>query len=331
MNKKKDITNQKTRACTRTHTHTHTHTLYLTSLKLYTPLSHTQLKMSKDPNILYSITHDIHETPACDIPDLQEATVYKRPSVSIKSPYVADIFYFCKEENCEYEALAHTPSLGCCGLCDKDSTVLVVKSANKDAKCDYVIYLSIVRSSSPETNTIVATHPKLAEKCVESALRRGMFSWMGGKADMLKKEYSLKIPGAVDSRFDFCGVDGNNVPFILEVKSVPLVLHNTDGTNTAYFPEGYRKKKGDVVSERALKHVRELEWLKLNNPEQRYILCFVVQRDDIIEFTTSITDPEYKMAVKKAHNNGVEIFAVSVKWYKNGTGYLANDSLPLRL
>ena len=53
------------------------------------------------------------------------------------------------------------------------------------------------------------------------------------------------------SRFDFLGIDKNNQYFILEVKSVPLCK---DGVS--YFPEGYRKKKNDVISPRALKHIQ---------------------------------------------------------------------------
>jgi DNA-binding sugar fermentation-stimulating protein len=262
---------------------------------------------------------------------LREATIVKRPSSSIKSPYVADIFYFSKEENCEYEALAHTPSLGCCGLCEKNCNVIVAKSSNPSSKCEFVIYLSIIpHPSSPALSTIVGTHPRLAEKCVETGLKNGLFSWMYGKVQKMKSQCTIKIEGEVDSRFDFSGVDGNNVPFILEVKSVPLAIQNTDGTKIAYFPDGYRKKKGDVVSERALKHVRELEILKLrSNQSARSILCFVVQRNDVVGFRTAITDPEYKMAVRKAHANGVEVFAICVKWTKSGHGYLVNDNLPL--
>jgi len=263
---------------------------------------------------------------------LKEAIIVKRPSVSIKSPYVADIVlcnsntYQTTDEEPKV-MLAHSPSLGCSGLCEKNSRVVVGKSPNKESKCEYVIYLSIL-----ENGTIVATHPKLAERCVEFALTHAHFSWIRGETmPIIKRETKIKIDGFVDSRFDFSGMDGNGVSFILEVKSVPMVITHCDGTKTAYFPEGYRKKNTDVISERALKHVRELEWLKQNNPTQRFILCFVVQRNDVCGFRTSITDPMYKLAVKQAHNNGVEIFAICIKWTIDGFSYLINDSLPIEL
>lgn len=271
---------------------------------------------------LYSISTD---TQPCE---LREAKIWKRPSSIIKSPYVADIV-FNLDTTEEYEALAHTPSLGCGGLCETGASVIIGKSTNPDAKCEYVIYMSILFYSNGN-ETVVATHPKLAERCVECGLKSGAFSWMGETVP--KREVHIKIGEHVDSRFDFSGIDRSGTPFILEVKTVPLVILNTnDGTKTAYFPDGYRKKKGDVVSERALKHVRELQWLKQNYPTQRFILCFVVQRDDVCQFRTAITDPEYKIAVKTAHNHGVEIYAISVKWTKTGDAYLVNDNLPLDL
>ena len=58
-----------------------------------------------------------------ELPQLYKAVVVKRPSLKIKSPFVADIQF--KQQDDTY--LAHTPSLGCCGLADKDANVLMIK------------------------------------------------------------------------------------------------------------------------------------------------------------------------------------------------------------
>ena len=50
---------------------------------------------------------------------IYETTIVKRPSAFCKTPYVADI------EINGIPAMAHTPALGCCGLSDKDSQVMV--------------------------------------------------------------------------------------------------------------------------------------------------------------------------------------------------------------
>ena len=73
-----------------------------------------------------------------ELPQLYKAVVVKRPSLKIKSPFVADIQF--KQQDDTY--LAHTPSLGCCGLADKGSTVWVRKLESKNTKCSYQIMLS---------------------------------------------------------------------------------------------------------------------------------------------------------------------------------------------
>ena len=64
--------------------------------------------------------------------------VLKRPSKNIKSPYVADVLV-----NDEEEALAHSPSLGCCGLADTDANVLMTENKNKNTKTKYKIEFTI--------------------------------------------------------------------------------------------------------------------------------------------------------------------------------------------
>ena len=66
------------------------------------------------------------------------ATIEKRPSVAIKSPYVADA-----TTNEGEKVLIHTPSLGCCGLAEKDATMLCSKITNDIAKCSYRAELSL--------------------------------------------------------------------------------------------------------------------------------------------------------------------------------------------
>ena len=132
-----------------------------------------------------------------------------------------------------------------------------------------------------------------------------------------------------NSRFDFGGIDNNNKYFVLEVKNVPLADYadcdnksrktmNFDNINPlhkiSYFPDGYRKKKNEVVSERALKHINELEFLT-NSKIIRPIICYVIQRTDSSSFQASNLDPIYKNAFNNAFNKEIEIFALLL----NGT------------
>ena len=133
----------------------------------------------------------------------------------------------------------------------------------------------------------------------------------------------------------------------MEIKNVPLadyvdvskkdrknyteLINNADfNDKIAYFPDGYRKNKGAVVSPRALKHIQELQEL-VEPGKQRAILCFVIQRDDASSFQTSNLDPTYKAAVKEAYENGVEINVLQLKWTMNGECYFIRNDLPINL
>ena len=239
---------------------------------------------------------------------LLKAKVVKRPSATCKSPYVADIMLCDEEYNSETIFMAHAPSLGCSGMVARDKYVYVIKNENmkKDAKCEYTIYIA-----HDENDNIVGVHPKVAEKLIHSTLHNNiMFS--------LKNLNSITPEVKIDdSRFDFVVYDKNNIKTIIEVKNVPLVHSNV----VSYFPEGYRKKKGEPVSPRAVKHIKSLAQLKRDNGNNiRCIMFYVIQRNDSMIFEPSDTDPIYKEAFYEAVDAGVEIYPCKYVWdIKNAT------------
>ena len=275
------------------------------------------------------------------IENLTEGTVIKRPSAYIKTPYVADIL----EINEKKSVLGHTASLGCCGLADSGASILmspVPKSNKKKDKlsCEYRVYLSIIREKDNEI--IVGIYPKLAEELTETALKNNLLSKLQN-VRRYKRETSIYVEGKVDSRFDFSGIDCNGVPFIMEVKNVPLADYEditakdrkgkcyddrVYDSKVAYFPDGYRKKSTDPVSPRALKHIKELTLIK-NESKTRCIMCYVIQRPDVDRFQVSIIDPIYREAVKEAIKSGVEIITMVVKWTREGESYFVRDDLPI--
>ena len=277
------------------------------------------------------------------IENLIQGSIIKRPSKYIKTPYVADVIY-----NNE-EVLAHTASLGCCGLADVGATILMTiskikkktKQTNKaNMQCTHTIYLSIVFEKGREQ--IIGIHPKLAENLVESALNKNCLT----KLKNIKKynrETTIHIKDKINSRFDFTGIDENDIPFIMEVKNVPLADYEdvnkkdrqkmdfsnyTFDSKVAYFPDGYRKQSTEPVSPRALKHIKELSLIKLES-KIRCIMCYVIQRTDANRFQPSIIDPEYREAVKNAIISGVEIITLVVSWNREGEAYFIRDDLPL--
>jgi len=276
------------------------------------------------------------------IDNLIEGSIVKRPSKQIKSPYVADIN---KEDN--EIILGHCPSLGCCGLVDTGSTILMALSCpkkkpkeDKKLKCSYTVYLSVFKEKN--NTIIIGIHPKLGEKLVNSAITNNCLSILKNVKE-LKAETKVFIENYVDSRFDFSGIDCNGKKFILEVKSVPLADYeditskekknkNYDdleyNSKIAYFPDGYRKKTSDTISPRALKHIKELTYLK-KNQDIRTIMCYIIQRSDVSSFQPSIIDPIYREAFYEAFNCGVEIITLVVSWNLNGEAYFVRDDLPI--
>ena len=284
----------------------------------------------------------IHTTMSLlfSLPKLVRSTIIKRPSAIIKSPYVADIVV----EQVPY--LAHSASLGCCGLADNGATVWLQEMAGKKEKCSYRVCLS-EHTETDKGRVLVGVYPKHAEDLVESAISGNKLSALQNVKGY-RREQVVKYPGFVDSRFDFSGIDKDGIPFLLEVKTVPLaayedIRHADRKKNkkdyrdwefmekTAYFPDGYRKKDDDPVSPRALKHIRELELIR-KNTQVRCIMCYVVQRSDINRFTLSAIDPEYRSAVLGARENGVEIIVMQVDWRVvngNGEAHFISDNIPV--
>jgi DNA-binding sugar fermentation-stimulating protein len=271
--------------------------------------------------------------------NLIEGEVIKRPSKYIKTPYVADI-KICSTSNM---ILGHTASLGCCGLADVGASILmapvpkIYKNTDK-LHCEYRVYLSIIREKEKEI--IVGIYPKLAEELTESALKNNLLSRLIN-VKSYKKETKICVPDLVDSRFDFSGIDQNGIPFIMEVKNVPLAdyedvtskdrkkmsFDDRDiNSKVAYFPDGYRKKSTDPVSPRALKHINELALIKRMS-KTRCIMCYVIQRTDVDRFQPSIIDPEYREAFKEAVKSGVEIITMVVQWNREGEAYFVKDDL----
>lgn len=281
-----------------------------------------------------------------ELPNLYKSIVVKRPSKKIKSPYVADIIKDKEIENenekIQQEFLGHTPSLGCCGLAEKGSCVLVSELEGEKTKCNYRIELSHIETKGHTIYISIA--PKLAEKIVYNGLKNNIIQSIDIKTVLREKKI-------LNSRFDFIGRQTNDDFYIVEVKNVPLAdyvdieekekkkLDFSDykwNEKISYFPDGYRKKKGDVVSERALKHVNELREIKEKEPRIRCILLFVIPRIDVKWFQVSRLDPLYLNAVREAWKKGVEIKTLQVEWREaaseNGYNcYFYRNNLPVML
>ena len=279
--------------------------------------------------------------------DLILVKIKSRPSKVCKTPYVADI-----ELEDGTIVQAHCASLGCCGLCEKDCYVYAspMKSncaQSKSKVCSYKIYLAhfyeekVISGQIITNNQLIGIDPKLAETLVENALTQNYLKTLT-HIKTYKREVCL-----LNSRFDFAGIDEHGKYFVLEVKNVPLadyadvssterkkMIKNGDFANLdinkkiSYFPDGYRKKKGEVVSERALKHINELAEIS-HSKIFRPIICFVIQRTDVSSFQASLLDPIYKAAFNDAISQGVEVIVLVVSWNAQGEASFVTCELPV--
>lgn len=265
------------------------------------------------------------------IDGLIEGSVQHRPSKHCRSPYVADVSVG------DNNVIAHAPSLGCCGYADSGACVMIKENEGIKTKvCTHTLYLSKVVEKGHEY--IVGIHPKIAERIVEKLIEGNYIPTLQNSTQIEREKTYL------NSRFDFTGTDENGRKFILEVKNSPCadyedISHKerkgkdytswSYDSKIAYFPDGYRKNVKDTVSPRALKHIQELEKIKLENEGIRTIIVYIIQRSDIVHFQPSNIDMIYKNAVKQAFENGVEIFPISVVWDEDGRCRF-NKVLPLK-
>jgi len=257
----------------------------------------------------------------------KKALVINRPSKKIKSPYLADIKLFDDANNLiDIEHLAHSPTLGCNGMIS--SNVIVYVTENNDSetrKSKYTIFN--IQISNPEI--IIGVHPMTANAIFENILKNNILSELKN-AKNIKREVTI-----LNSRIDFyCEIDDKKV--FLEVKNVPIADYvnspveekknkkdkNTITTNLStnneyekigLFPLGYRKKKEDLISPRAYKHLEDLIEIQKKENHQAYLI-YIIQRADVKYFSPSLIDKTYYDKVYEAIDNGVKVIPLLVMW-----------------
>ena len=250
---------------------------------------------------------------------IDTGTLVKRPSKSIKSPYIADIII---EDEMN---LAHCPSLGVSGLLNDTCKFLCSKNDDEKRKSKYTVEL-VYLPSNKSNFTLTNTNPLYGNRIFESIINNKLIEEYSNFIEFKrKKKYK-------DSRFDFYIKKSNNKEEYIEIKSVvlcdfkkddyPSTVKNPEKSKmevykkAAIFPDGFRKNKNVPISERAIKHLETLEDCVNNDYEAS--LYFIIQRDDCEYFKPSNVDQFYYSAIKKAINNGVNVKAIKVKWTPNG-------------
>jgi DNA-binding sugar fermentation-stimulating protein len=208
--------------------------------------------------------------------------------------------------------LAHSPSLGVSGHVVKDSRVIVSarKKNTTTAKSKYTIDAVITLGTRGTKNVVIGVNPHYANEIIENVLKNQWFEEWKYVKDWQREKTVQREKKKGKSRFDFVGQHATTGEMVvIEVKSVPLV----DNDQVAIFPDGYRKRKEDTVSERAVKHLNELEELLRTNKKMNAYMVYVIQRGDAIGFRPAPTDPIYQDAFLRAKAAGVRMVAVMVQ------------------
>ena len=247
---------------------------------------------------------------------LINGTVIKRPSASVKSPYMADV-EIDNESNIN-KILAHTPSLGCNGYVDKGQPVLLLPKLGGKTKSSHSVEFAYEKN----TNTLIGTNPNIANNIVYNLLINNLFD--NYKNYEQKNVLREKTKG--NSRFDVYIKDNENVEHFIEIKTAPV---KDNEKNCAIFPKGYRKKKTETFSPRAIKHLNELSFLSKENNTKCYLI-FVVPRNDVDYFTPCKEDPLYCSAFENATRAGVKMISFTTTLSENKKDIIFGKFIPVK-
>lgn len=143
-------------------------------------------------------------------------------------------------------------------------------------------------------DTLVGCHTGLPNTLGFQSVSAGLVPELAGYATVEKE----KKYGHENSRIDLLLGNEGRRPCYVEIKNV----HMRPEPGIASFP--------DAVTERGLKHLRELSLMVEQG--HRAVMFYIVQRGDIAAFRPAHeVDPAYAIGLKDAHLAGVEIIAYS--------------------
>ena len=124
--------------------------------KVKRKVSKTQDTKSEKQNTISTTTFNTDHL-LLDLGTLVKGTLVKRPSATIKSPYVYDVKIVDEDGN-EKIVLAHSPALDVGGLCSVGTTVLM--STREGGKTSHAIELLLTDDATGESKVLVGAHPQ---------------------------------------------------------------------------------------------------------------------------------------------------------------------------
>ena len=203
---------------------------------------------------------------------MRYSNIYKGKFIERPNRFIAICEIEGKEEIC------HVKNTGRCReLLQKGVTVYLEKSSNPNRKTQYDLV------SVEKNGKLINMDSQVPNFVVTESLNK-----IFNDIKFVKQEYKYG-----NSRFDIY-VETKTDKIFVEVKGVTL---ENDGI--VRFP--------DAPTERGIKHLKELQ--KAVNEGYRTCVVFLVQMKDVKHFEPNIeTHPEFANELKRASENGVEIF-----------------------
>lgn len=231
--------------------------------------------------------------------------VVRRPSSIIKSPYVADVVLLDGGK----PLLCHTPGLGCGGMVEEGARIYVQMRPTAEAKTQCT---AVMAECADTLGTYyVGLHPMLSQNCA-----RGLLSSISPSAS-----WESEVTIEEGTRIDFVGTEAfTGKKIYVEVKNAMLSsnIHKIRSKRRAIFPDGYRKKKDEPISPRAVKHAEVLGRLAARG--ETCILLYIIPRMDCQDgVEINEKDPVYYSAVQTAVRRGVVLRAFSLDFRLDGT------------
>jgi DNA-binding sugar fermentation-stimulating protein len=249
---------------------------------------------------------------------MHPATVLCRPSATNKSPYVCDIVLDSGEKG-----MCHSPGLGCSGLVATGRRIWVTRNASATTKTAFTA--QIAECTDAEGAFTVGIHPLISQKAAGGLLDRlGFGPGITWETEVFVDDHT---------RLDFVGTDSDGRKIYVEVKNA-MISHEVGekprAIRRAIFPEGFRKKKDDPVSPRAVKHANTLAALTARPETRAAVLLYVIPRDDCgggLEINP--TDRVYSMAVGEALSAGVQARVFSLRFLPGDASIRFDKEAPL--
>ena len=270
---------------------------------------------------------------------LSTGRIICRPSAVLHSHSVADVL--CDQVHPTQPIQCYSSLQDCSGLVQDGMEVFVAYTSDKKdihPKCSHIIYLSVFQEGPNEQ--IIAVYPKVAHELVECALEKNYITVLKNMKQF-KRDIPMFVEDKINTRFDFCGICEDDIPFLIKVTNVPFADYSdlpvkerkkkdysrkNKDSKIALYPDFNHRKS--IIDAETMKCIQDMTTIKRESVI-RCILCYVVQRTDTDRFQPSAHDEAYRVVLREAVEAGIIIMPIMVSWTRDGKAYFIRDDLPV--